>query len=260
MIKFSKDDIGLYVALGMIGAGLGIMVGSVVYSKLLRLKFEREVEEFYLEDEPYEHGEDIYEIEEEEHTVKEDSEELDDAMKAFVEKYEPTSVQFELVRSGIISMEKAIETIEYDRQLKAQYTSTSYSGIYKPDSVKPDLEELVDDEDLPEDGHPLVVEGQYNIYDDILEEDGLPVLDAIILYDPDDNTWQRVSSMHGLVAIGGVDRYISDTAWDEVELALKRTMNPIFVQDTKRDKMYKFELVPSDEGDQMMQGLRGPVS
>ena len=88
-MKFKREDIGLYFALGLVGAGAGLLVGAFVASKLMG------PEPIYIPEMEDDYEEYLKKIEPKISRVKksEEKEEEWPELEEFIVEYEPNSVQ-----------------------------------------------------------------------------------------------------------------------------------------------------------------------
>lgn len=162
-MKFKPEDIGLYFAMGLTGAGIGLLIGALVAQ---RLKKEDEYEESLVIDE--EEVKARVKIEAAPYQPPHEERDLDgytDEEKAIIEAIRPTEMQFEMLRRGVITLEKLEkEHKEYMKRVKMAEQADpddddfSYNKPYKPKKsslgsrkwVDPDEFEDEDFEELEE--------------------------------------------------------------------------------------------------------------
>jgi hypothetical protein len=235
-MKFKRGDMGLYFALGLVGAGIGLLLGALVASRIEQ-PFEPEPP-----DEEEEQRLHIYRaptvttMTKQKKTVKKKKDLTTPEMEEFFNEFNPSAIQRAMVLNGLISIEDLKATLSEQEELTAPY---NYSSPYIM-SDKPDLEDLVT---FPEDDP--VIDDRYWIRQEPPKGTFLKSMKTIY-WDPDDDDFSTLSRQKQVIPIGSLKGLISDEAWEVLRPYLSSGISPLFVKDTEKDKFYKFEIVPGD--------------
>lgn len=251
---FKKEDLGLYVALGITGAGVGLLVGAFIAYKMQdRLAVEPEVLildeiEPIMEAVSTPKGKKVMG----KPKSKKAAEKEDRELREFIEEWAPTQIQIEMYRKGLVTLDEIADSIASTRgaKLKEPY---SYSAIYvgtESEDEKPDLSELVDDEELLASMRDQLVDGRYMFL--IGEDIGDMPIHKRIVYDPNDDSFVYLSSRGNPVPMSNLDEYITPDAWPFLRAELMNSREAVLVEDYavdtgKVDKMYLFEAIEVEE-------------
>lgn len=239
-MKFKREDVGLYFSLSLLGAGVGLLVGAYIAS---RMEGDEELVEFVVQEENL-----TPKIPRKKKPRKKGKKELTSEQKTFVEQWAPSPVQIEMLRNGIVNMDE-LENILLKEELAKEKEPYDYRGEYTMYEIdpKPDLEDLAK---LPEDEG--LVDDRFEFYQgEFPKEGGHPKKfernKVTIFYDPDGEDFFRLSRKNTPVPIGSLDTIMSEEAWESLKPYLLSGFSPIFVDDTKTNKYYQFEVVDREE-------------
>jgi len=232
-MKFNKEDIGLYFALGLTGAGVGLLVGAFISSRITKKKNEIIV---------ISEGEIDFEVDEEETDIPLEADEDEDLemekeLIALTERYSPNQMQLEMVRNGMYTVDQLEELL----QSEEDYEPTSYSKKY---AHKPDLKELVEEVDAPDD----LIDDRWMIHVDAVEE-GMPEPTLKFFYDSNDESFVLLSGRGNLVPMASLDSYISDECWEAARPLLLAGGNVdsfVFIEDYETERLFQINMLPED--------------
>jgi len=238
-MKFKKDDMGLYIALTLVGGGVGIMAAALISSRTTRV-IERKpgtravpVEKMIKE--PTESEKEEYNLHRKNYVLEDLPVLAEKAASnaAWIEKYKPNQVQLQMLEKGLISKKDVERLLGGD---------------------KPDLEELVV---LPEemglvadilDNEGFVIDDRYVISDRPPEEKSSKNR-RVIYYDQEDNTVYTFTRTKDPVSID-VRTVVSLDTWATIQQVLDRGQHKrLYVDDLQTVKYYRFELLVADEED-----------
>ena len=188
MMKFNREDLGLYFATSLVGAGTGLLLGALIASRIQAVRMARDMS--YLEEdweapdihmETYD-DEFVVETEEQVSKAKVEKKEKKREFKlskndrtrllALIDKYSPTPMQVSMVEGGVMSiddLEVSLIEEEFDEFMANE---------------EDDDEELilaVEEVDESEGLEPTDYNGQYRAY-----VDDKPEMDALLLDDEED--------------------------------------------------------------------------
>lgn len=230
-MKFKTEDVGLYFALGLTGAGIGLLVGAFIASRRERRLVIEDVDEEWT-DYP------VTALKKEE-PEKPKRSEIDEEFQRFAATWNPNQVQTQMYLSGLVTLPE-LEKVMLESQRAALAEPYTYHGLYAPDEKKPDLVDLVP---LIEDGQNQ--DGRFVVIHDVAEGDDMGV-DMEIFYDPDTAELYSLSGQGNPIT---VDRsaLISEETWTMVVQHLTMGTNPVLVKDMIDDTMYKFNIVDEDD-------------
>jgi hypothetical protein len=236
-MKFKREDVGLYFALGLVGGGIGLLVGAFVASR--RAVRSIEIEE--PDDEEYGVGHYEYEsptyndvdlVEEEEDSG------YSDELLQFIDSDAPSAMQVELIHSGLVT----IDDVRLAMSIEDEAEQISYQKGYRPlPSTKPDLEALTE---FPED---MKLDGKYELSTTLPEGRDRSRLREIY-YDPEDDTLVQMKKGNP-IPLHSLDGILSNEAWNTILSYLVSNISPIFAYDRGTAKLYSFELMPQEEDD-----------
>lgn len=187
----NKDNVGVYVSLGLVGAGLGLLVGSVIKELVLRRRaVSIEIEE----------AEGDYSVDEEEDQKEEDELAVVKGVLArgnteeqirLLELYKVPSMAWKMYKGGVVDSDAFADFIvngemekedEEDIPPVKKAEQHNYRAIIYPGSEKPDLVQLVRDDSLELEAIEAQVE----------ENSRWPLLE--FEYDPEDETLMYLSA------------------------------------------------------------------
>lgn len=239
-MKFKKEDMGLYFALGLVGAGTGLLVGVFIYHKFIE---KPEPEYIFEEDDQFdEETEKIVQkisrmkiSEKKEPEGEYDKETLDD----FINQYNPNAIQIEMVKKGLLTMDEVKEALIMEELAKTK-KPYDYSKKYRASEFpeeKPDLEELVT---LPNELE--VIDDRWEISSSMTSEKSKNNLKSVYV---EDGEFYIKSRAGHIIPMGGLEGTISDEVWAVIEPYLKSGWE-IFVNDLESPKHFKFEMVSED--------------
>lgn len=273
-VRYDKKDLGLYVALGMIGVGLGVLGGALWASRRTKKK-EVELTLGHTEDaepvgkitsveevdgELIAKGEftrpfyvEVEEVETGEKFPGKDSQEKDDDMEneellIFIEEYGDavTTPMLSMIESGIMDLEEARQRLDIAEEAKdilnEEGERYAYEAVYRPSPPpKPDLSDLVTLDEVEE---PVkLIDDRYQIIGpDQVEE----VTRAFTYLEGDPLQWSYMSARNYLVHITDLNKYVTNRAWGEIaDRVLEGGI--VYVFDTSTEKTYSFTLDEDDD-------------
>lgn len=236
-MKFKREDIGLYFALGIGGAGVGLLIGALVASKMTPP--EPLIVPWLDNDEPEEVKITPKKIS---RVKKMTKKELTPEVETFIEEFSPSAIQIEMLKKDLISIDE-LRAVILKQQLAKAKKPYDYSGPYRDDD-KPDLADLVDlpDEEIEDFG---IVDGRYHIRSDAPPEKD-PKRLRVMYYDADDDVFYTMTR-RGRPVPAGIEGVISEEAWITMMPYLVNGSAPLYVDDLETVKFYRFELLPLDE-------------
>lgn len=257
-MKFKKEDVGLYFALGLVGAGVGLLIGAYIASR--RGRATTVVNNLYIpEGMTYDEKKDIFVLEEEEpiaqkfprkknrvekaqedhERARQEAKKVDSPqLKGFIVEYRPSSIQIEMVRSGVITLDELRETMLQEELAEAK-EPYNYNGPYHEDD-KPELSELAK---LPEDEE--IIDDRYEILQKPPKRKSKKNV-RTIFFDQEDGTFYTLTRQGAPVPIAQIDEFISEETWEILLPYMLSGFDPLFVNDLSNAKYYKFELIPED--------------
>lgn len=256
-MKIKKEDIGLYFALGLVGAGVGLLVGAYIASKRggsipsyipEGTVYDKEKGRFVIDEE---WGEAVVEkrlekmaektdrkIPRKKKRVKKGQKKSDPELEAFIKEFEPSAIQIELVKNGLTTLEELEETILQEK-LAEEKEPYNYNGPYLEDD-KPDLSDLAK---LPEDEE--TVDDRYVILRQPPKRKS-PKNMRVIYFDSGDGSFYTMTRKKQPVPIGSITEFISEETWEVMLPYMLSGFAPLFVNDLTNAKYYRFEIVPED--------------
>ncbi len=230
-MKFKKEDMGLYMALILVGGGVGLLIASLISSRSGLLEvLEEELEELEEENERIRKATD--EIEEARQLQLEEAEK---SYAAFVEEYQPTPIQLQMLKNDLITEEELKKVLS--------------EGL-PVDEFKPKLSDLVT---LPEDGMSLsdIKERKHEISDRYIiseepPEDKDPKRMRVLYCDLEDESVYTMTRTKEPVATDPRD-IVDYNTWIVLQQNLFSGRYPVlYVDDTQTVKYYRFEVVSAD--------------
>ncbi len=273
-MKFKKEDLGLYFALGLVGAGAGLLVGVIVSQKLAGsepiyvpegMTYDKEKDIFVLDDEDIVDGE--WEEEDAEllahKTIQEiarskKSEEKSDfreinekayeeekaAMITFIEGYSPTTIELAMLDKGMVTIDELKIAIE-QRTGVEDAEPTNYHGAYHVDDVdedKPELEDLVD---LPNEIE--IIDERWEVSSTMTPDKSRNNLREI-MWNSDTDKFFSKARTGDYIRMNGLENTITVDVWNAVVVFLSVDMGPVFVNDKLSPKHYVFDRLSEDAG------------
>jgi hypothetical protein len=236
-VKFKKEDLGLYFALGLVGAGSGLLVGAIVSQKLTG------PEPIFIPELPKDKSDFSNEVPK---TVRkfsrvEKSEEKEEKNKAkliaFIDAYSPTTIELAMLDKGMTTMDELKMAIE-QRTGVENAEPTNYHGAYHVgdlDEDKPDLEDLVD---LPDEIE--VIDDRWEISSTMTPDKSRNNLKAIYRDSENDRFLSRARS-GDYVRMNGLENTVTIEVWNAIAPFLLSGMGPVFVNDLLSPKHYVFD-------------------
>jgi hypothetical protein len=249
-MKIKKEDFGLYFALGLVGAGMGLLVGAYVASRRQRgplLSYlSEDVEEW---DEEAEKAADktLQKISRKKNRVKKgqikarpfsDVVTLDE-LDAFTRKYNPTAIQIEMVKSGVVTLDE-LEDMMMKEELAKHKAPYDYTQPYLDEDEKPelsDLSKLPEEEGVIDDRYQILQEPPKNKHKKSLR---------VVYFDAEDGKFHTITRQKRPVPVASIKEFITEETWEVLLPYMVSGFAPLFVDDLKTAKWYRFELVPED--------------
>ena len=238
-MKFKKEDVGLYFTLGLVGAGVGLLVGAFIASKRggPTTVYIPEEEEYGKENSAMDDF--TPKIPRKKKRVKKLKFEPNPELDAFIEEYQPSAIQIEMVKKGLLTLE-SLENTLIKEELANQKEPYNYNGPYLNDE-KPELRDLIA---LPEDEE--VINDRYQILRKPPKRKS-PKNMRVIYFDEEDKTLYTMTRQKQPVPIGSINEFISEEAWEVLLPYMLMGFVPLFVNDLQTAKYYRFEIVPGGE-------------
>lgn len=250
-MKFNKEDLGLYLSLSLVGAGLGLLVGAILANRVRKFEgFEVEEEEELGEPLVWGHPDFKKPVSKPKKTEKKVEEEeersLTEAQRSFLKEHPPTQVQMQMYNTGQVDFEDlktAILEVEYAKKREPYDYSKTYSGS---DEDKPDLSDLVDLPDDYPDGED-VIDDRYRISQHAPDDKESKNSRSIYYDSVEDRTYTMTRRRQPIPALA--TEFISEETWYVVRSYLLGGYSPIFVDDQDTVRFYRFELADVEEED-----------
>ena len=245
-MKFKREDVGLYFALGLVGAGMGLLVGAFIASRRGG-SMPSYIPRGEVADEDWNETAKaadkslhklVREIPRKKKRVKKAENEFLVELDAFIKEYEPTTIQIEMVKSKLLTLDELRETMIKEELVK-QKEPYNYNQPYLEDD-KPDLADLAK---LPEDED--VVDDRYKILMGPPKRKS-PKNMRVIYFDQKDSIFYTMTRKKQPVPVGSITEFISEEAWEIMLPYMLSGFAPLFVNDLSNAKYYRFELVPED--------------
>ena len=251
-MKFKKSDLGLYFASSLVGAGAGLLTGAFIASRLTGPAFIVPDEETWDEQvtrlqalgDPVENrygpSEKIAGEKKPEKirktTVKIKIQD-DPELAAFIAEWEPSTIQIEMVKKGLVTL-SALEELMIKEGLAKNSQPYNYSGAYF-DEEKPELADLAK---LPEEEE--VIDDRYQILrDPPTEKDAKSK--RIIYWDPEDDSFYTLTRKKQPVPTD-LRGTISDETWIIMVPYFDKGYSTLYVDDLETSRFYQFIVVPDD--------------
>ena len=248
-MKFKKEDLGLYFALGLVGAGTGLLVGVIISQKLASPEpiFIPEMpgfEDDWVDNDYEKIKAKIARVKksEEKSDVEEDNAEEKAELLDFIDEYSPTTIELAMLDKGMTTIDELKQAIE-QRTGVEDAEPTNYHGAYHIgdlDEDKPDLEDLVD---LPDEIE--VIDERWEISSTMTPDKSRNNLRKII-WNSDKDSFFTESRSGDYVRMNGLENTITEEVWDAVAPFLLADMGPVFVNDTLSPKHYVFDRLSED--------------
>lgn len=251
MIKFVREDTGMYVAMALIGAGVGLLVGVAIDGYLRNRKLKKLIEDYSIEEEN-----------DSTDSISMDYEEVvDDKMLrerknksfwetpagiAFLNEFEhqpPTIVQMKLVEANILSLDVLAEELNrlYETELHAaERDSFDYNKTYRTpvlEDEKPDsIFDAIEASEIPYENPRF----KFSDYDDL---DGLLISNQFY-FDWEDGTFTTYSAKGNPVHLdkSSIQKYFPLEVAEEIARRMEDD-SVIYVQDLELDKIYRVDLL-----------------
>lgn len=249
-MKFKKSDLGLYFASSLVGAGVGLLVGAVIASRIagpepiyipepvedpVTKRNQMEDVGAYLD----EQAEKNARVKKTRKTSTKIKVQDDPELAAFIAEWEPSTIQIEMVKTGLVTLAALEEALIKERAAK-EAEPYNYSAVYYDD--KP---ELVDLAKLPEEEE--LIDGRYQILREPPAEKDVRNLREIH-WDPEDDTFYTETRRKQPVPID-LRGTISDETWVTLVPYFDKGYSTLYVDDLETSRFYKFVVVPEDMED-----------
>lgn len=239
---FKKADIGMYIAFGIAGAGLGFLVGHLIQS---RMTTAPDTPVIFLEDE------DPRDDDENEEWLS--PEEPEDRRVITVERRRPANKKPELPErlrdleinpAALALFEASLITEEelYNHTVAKAAAKTTY-GKFTPDwqVTSPEEEEV---ETWETEDVEALYEGRYLVYSDD------PNMNAMVIhYDPEDLDWIIMNNRGYPRSYTDVERWVPEDLWRSFKERVENG-ETVYVVDTETDRSYAFRTVDAELGEE----------
>ncbi len=255
-MKVKKEDLGLYFALGLVGAGVGLLVGTYIASRRGG-SMPRYIPEDYQEewDEEAEKAADktVQKISRKKNRVKKgeidisrrkhraaisEKKQLEKDLEEFIDKYQPTAIQIEMVKSDLIGL-KELEDMMMKEELAKHTEPYDYNGPYLEDG-KPELSDL---SKLPEEED--VIDDRYKILQEPPKRKS-PKNMRVVYFDSEAGSFYTMTRQKQPIAVNSIEEFITEETWEIMLPYMVTGFAPLFVNDLQTAKWYRFEIVPED--------------
>lgn len=247
-MKFKKEDLGLYFALGLVGAGVGLLVGVIVSQKLAgpepiyvpeeewdmeaEISADKEIQKIYQKNAPMEKSEE-----------KSDITEFDrDELIKFIDGYSPTTIELAMLDKGMTTIDELKIAIE-QRTGVEDAEPTNYHGAYHvgdTDENKPELEDLVD---LPNEIE--TIDERWEVSSTMTPDKSRNNLREI-MWNSDTDKFFSKARTGDYVRMNGLENTITVDVWNAVVVFLLADMGPVFINDLLSPKHYVFDRLSED--------------
>lgn len=241
-MKFKKEDMGLYFALGLVGGGVGLLIAALVAAKLTGPEpvYIPEMDEEEWDEEAEDSAEKT--VRKISHVKKSEKQDLTEELQAFIVKYQPSAIQIEMVKSKLLTLDELKDALVLEEVVKRQ-KPYNYNTVYLEEDDKPDLDELAQ---LPDEIE--IIEERWQLSSEQTESKSKKNLRRVF-YDTEDNEFFTMSRQDRPIPVGSINDFIPDEVWEVVLPYLLSGMGPIFVNDLETVKHYRFEVVSEDMED-----------
>lgn len=245
-MKIKREDIGLYFALGLVGAGMGLLVGAYIASKrggsmprYIPENYQKEWGESAVENTLEKMAEKpVRKIPRKKKLVKKGKNDIDPELVRFIREFNPSTIQIEMVKSGLLTIDELQETMIQEAIAKEK-KPYNYNGPYLDDE-KPELSELTK---LPEDED--IVDDRYKILMGPPKRKS-PKNMRVVYFDQGDNVFYTMTRKKQPVPVGSINEFISEETWEVMLPYMLSGFAPLFVSDLSNAKYYRFEIIPED--------------
>jgi len=245
MMRFRKEDIGLYVTFSLIGAGIGLLSGAFISKKKLERTRIADLTPEEAEQQVEEMIEDSYRFPSpriRERVIKMVSEEdtYSEELEEFIndEDYNPTAMQIEMIHRGLVSIEEVKQSVVVNT-IEPQPYDEPYRMV-EEESNKPDLMEVLPQ---PEDIEPI--DDIYQLSSTFPRGRDRSRITAIY-YDHDDDTFTRLEGEETR-PLHSLDGIVNAKAWEIILTFLMSGTQTVFVKNLGTSRMHSFDLVPPDK-------------
>jgi len=253
-MKFKRSDLGLYFASTLVGAGVGLLMGAFIASRQTRSFYvPGKIEEWEAVSDPVaqrfqvdnveeyldEQAEKNARVKKPRKTSTKITVQDDPKLAAFIAEWEPSTIQIEMVKKGLVTLE-ALEEVLIKEAAAKKSEPYNYRGPYYDD--KP---ELVDISKLPEE--EKIVDDRYQILRDLPTDRDIKKV-RIIYWDPEDNDFYCLSRSKQPVPTD-LRGLISDETWEIMLPYFDKGYNTLYVDDKETNRFYRFDVIPDDMGE-----------
>jgi hypothetical protein len=246
-MKVKKEDFGLYFALGLVGAGMGLLVGAYIASRRgdsRPIRIPEEWKEEWDEEAEKHADETVQKISRKKNRVKKGQiksfplQDMD-ALDAFTRKYNPTAIQIEMVKSEVVTLEE-LEDMLMKEELAKHKAPYDYTQPYLDEDDKPelsDLSKLPEEEGVIDDRYQILQEPPKNKHKKSLR---------VIYFDAEDGRFHTLTRQKQPVPVPSIKEFITEETWEIMLPYMVTGFAPLFVNDLQTAKWYRFEIVPED--------------
>lgn len=250
-MKFKKEDLGLYFALGLVGAGAGLLVGVIVSQKLAGpepiyipegMTYDDENDVFVLKETTQKTTPKIARVKKSEKKSDSMDDEEKDLLLDFIDEYSPTTIELAMLDKGMTTIDELKMAIE-QRNGVEDAEPTNYHSAYHVgdlDEDKPELEDLVD---LPDEIE--VIDDRWEISSTMTPDKSRNNLRKIV-WDSGADRFLSRSRSGDYVRMNGLENTISIEVWNLIAPFLLADVAPIFVNDKLSPKHYVFDRLSED--------------
>ena len=245
-MKFKKSDLGLYFASSLVGAGAGLLTGAFIASRMTGPAFYVPEEETWdeqvtrlqaLGDPP----EKIAVEKKPRKTTVKIKVQDDPELAAFIAEWEPSTIQIEMVKKGLVTLD-ALEELLVKEAAAKEIEPYNYSHPYFDGDDKPELSDLTT---LPEE-EPVVDDRYQILRDPPAEKDAKSK--RIIYWDAEDDSFYTLTRKKQPVPTD-LRGTISDETWVAMVPYFDKGYNCLYVDDLESSRFYQFVVVPDDMED-----------